>query len=317
MPAPSPSVLCVGECMVELARRPDGQYGLSFGGDTFNTAVYLARAGIPVSYATLLGDDPYSAGIVDLARTEGIDTGLIGRREGRSAGLYLIETNAAGERSFHYWRDRAPARELLDGPPDADRVAAAMAEASHVYLSGVTLSLYQPPALERLAAALAAARSAGARVVMDGNYRPRGWGGDRERARRVLEQFWRLADIVLPSLEDETLLWGDGDAAAAMARLSGLGVGEIVVKQGPDGASFPSEGGIEHVPIPAPVAAVDTSAAGDSFNAAYLARRIAGGTAREAVLAGHRLAGVVVQHRGAIVPRAATAAVLGVRDRGL
>ena len=304
-------MLCIGECMVELARGPDSRYGLAFGGDTFNTAVYLARAGVGVSYATLLGDDPYSAGIIELAGAEGVGTDLIGRRPGRSAGLYLIETTADGERSFHYWRERAPARELLDAPADADRIAAAMLGASHVYLSGVTLSLYPPPALDRLAAALTAARTGGARVVMDGNYRPRGWGGDGERARAQFERFWRLADVALPSLEDLTLLWGDADASAAVARLAGLGIGEIVVKEGPDGASIGGPGGAERVPVPAPVAAVDTSAAGDSFNAAYLARRISGGTVREAVLAGHRLASVVVQHRGAIVPRAATEAVLG------
>lgn len=304
-------VVALGECMVELARGADGRFGLSYGGDTFNTAVYLARAGVAVAYATLLGDDPYSEAIVALARAEGVDTSLIGRRAGRVAGLYLIETTASGERTFHYWRERAPARELLEPSPEADRVAAALAGASHVYLSGITLSLYTPAALDRLAEALATARAQGARLVMDGNYRPRGWGGDRDRARAVIERFWRLADVALPSLEDEMLLWGDSDAGAAIARLRALGVVEIVVKCGPSGAVAATPDGLLEVPVPAPVTAVDTSAAGDSFSAAWLAARMRGAGPREAVLAGHRLASVVVQHRGAVVPRAATAAALG------
>lgn len=306
----STRVVAMGECMVELARGSDGRYGLSFGGDTFNTAVYLARAGVDVAYATLLGDDPYSDGIVALADMEGVDTALIGRREGRSAGLYLIETSGTGERTFHYWRDRSPARELLEPSPDADRVAAALAEAGHIYLSGITLSLYSAAALDRLAVVLADARRRGVRVVMDGNYRPRGWGGDRDRARAVFERFWRLADVALPSLEDEALLWGDADGRASIARLARLGIGEIVVKCGPAGALFATADGIVEVPVPATVAAVDTSAAGDSFNAAWLAARLTGVEPREAVLAGHRLAGVVVQHRGAVVPREATAPAL-------
>src|SRR5437016_4378435 len=52
-------VVAIGEVMIEMARGSDGRFGMACGGDTFNTAVYLARAGIDVSYATALGDDPY------------------------------------------------------------------------------------------------------------------------------------------------------------------------------------------------------------------------------------------------------------------
>ncbi len=299
-------VVSIGECMVELARGADGRFGLAYGGDTFNTAVYLARCGMPVSYATALGDDPYSAGIMALAKVEGIDTALIEIVQGRMPGLYLIETTAAGERTFHYWRDRSPARELLEGPA-AERIAAALPKARAVLFSGITLSLYSAGGLDRLAQALSAAKASGAHIVMDGNFRPRGWNGDLARARSVFARFWALADVALPTLEDETMLWGDRRPDDVVERLRGFGIAEIVVKQGADGATCVADGTTVHVPIPEKVQAVDTSAAGDSFNAAYLAARLRGGGAQAAVLAGHRLAGVVVQHRGAIAPRAATA----------
>lgn len=322
-------IVSIGECMVELARGADGRFGLAYGGDTFNTAVYLARAGEAVSYATALGDDPYSAAIAALARKEGVGTGLIAVVPGRSPGLYLIETNAGGERTFHYWRDRSPARELFDSEASAHPVAAAMATARIVYFSGITLSLYGAAALDRFEAAIRAARGAGAAVVMDGNYRPRGWGGDLARARQTFERFWRLADIALPTFDDEAMLWGDADPHASIARLGALGVREIAVKQGAEGAVCavidqpvsgratapphvaPASLAANHVPIPQKVAAIDTSAAGDSFNAAYLAARLDGASVTAAALAGHRLAGVVVQHRGAIAPREATVSVLG------
>lgn len=302
-------IVSVGECMVELARGSDGRFGLAYGGDTFNTAVYLARAGTAVSYATALGDDPYSTGIVALARDEGIGTELIEIRPGRMPGLYLIETTASGERTFHYWRDRSPARELFDGP-SADRMVAAFKTAELIVFSGVTLSLYSAQGLDRFAGALTAARNAGVTIAMDGNYRPRGWAGDVARARATFGRFWRLTDMALPTLEDETMLWGDMDPAAVIARLTSLGATEVVVKQGADGATFGYQGEQRHVPIPEKVAAIDTTAAGDSFNAGYIAARRQGETPAAAVLAGHRLAGVVVQHRGAIAPREATAAVL-------
>lgn len=302
-------VVSVGECMVELSRGSDQRFGLGYGGDTFNTAVYLTRAGVEVAYATALGDDPYSGGILDLARREGVATDLILTVPGRLPGLYLIETIADGERSFWYWRDRAPARELFE-LAGADRIAEGFREAALVYFSGVTLSLYSPTGLDRFAAALQAAKGAGAKVAMDSNYRPRGWGGEIDRARRTFERFWRLADIAMPTLEDEQALWGDEDAAATADRLKGLGVLEVVVKMGARGAFVTSGGTGEIVPAEANVRAVDTTAAGDSFNAAYLAARKSGASARQAAARGNKLAAAVIQHRGAIVPAHATAPVL-------
>lgn len=299
--------IAIGECMVELARGSDGRFSQSFGGDTFNTAVYLARAGVPTAYATALGDDPYSTGILRLADAEGVDISLISIRPGRMPGLYLIETSLTGERTFFYWRDRAPARELPDSE-DWPKAAAAITSARLVYLSGITLSLFSADGLDRLADALRSARAAGALVAMDGNYRPRGWSGDAARARTTMERFWRLASIALPTFDDEAALWGDREVGETLRRLAALGLGEIALKQGALGAALRTGDGVRlDVPVPAPIAPIDTTAAGDSFNAAYLALRLAGRAPLEAALAGHRLAGIVIAHRGAIVPATATA----------
>ena len=311
------AVVAIGECMVELSRASDGRFSLAFGGDTFNTAVYVARLGIPIAYATRLGDDPYSAGIVALGQEEGVDTSLIVQVPGRNAGLYLIETAANGERSFHYWRDRAPARELFDTPQSAAAVVAAMQSARLVYFSGITLSLYADAALERFWQALAEARAAGATIAFDGNFRPRGWDGGSpagfERARATYRRFLSLVDIALPSIDDEAKLWGDGSAEDCFERLQRLGVRDIVLKCAEHGAIVSTGNGHRyeqtHVPVPAVVAAVDTTAAGDSFNAAYLASHLKGRAAPDAAALGHRLAAVVVSHRGAIVPPSVTAAV--------
>src|ERR1700753_3760351 len=96
-------VVAIGEVMIEMSRGNDGRFGMSCGGDTFNTAVYLARAGLDVSYATALGDDPYSDSIVAMASAEGVKTDLMLRVPGRLPGLYMIETDPKGERRFRYW----------------------------------------------------------------------------------------------------------------------------------------------------------------------------------------------------------------------
>jgi 2-dehydro-3-deoxygluconokinase len=298
------SVICVGEVMIELARGADNRYGLSFGGDTFNTAVYLARSGVNAAYASALGDDPYSGALLSLAAAEGVNSDLVVRVPGRMPGLYLIETDSNGERTFFYWRDTSPARDLFE-LPEWSAVGEALVAARLIYFSGITLSLYSNTGLGRFLAALELARKQGALVAFDGNFRPRGWKGDLARARTVFAEALKRVDIALPTFEDEAVLWGDANPDATIARLQAFGIGEIVVKNGSGSAVCADKNGSETVPVPEVVEPVDTTAAGDSFNAGYLAARLKGESPAAAAGAAHGLAGQVIRHRGAIMPRAA------------
>jgi 2-dehydro-3-deoxygluconokinase len=298
-------LVSIGECMVELSRRADG-FSLAFGGDTFNTAVYASRLGLGAAYATALGDDPYSDAILALARSESVEVDAVPRLAGRLPGLYLIETDARGERRFFYWRSEAPARQLFE-LQDGKALETLLGSARFVYFSGITLSLYSDEGLDRFEAALAQARAGGARIVFDGNYRPRGWKGDGERARRTFARFLAHVDIALPTFDDEQALWGDATPTDTLARLARFRIGETVIKHGPDGATISADGTVTSVPVPSRVTPVDTTAAGDSFNAGYLAGRADGRDPAGAALIGHRLAAMVIGHRGAIVPREATA----------
>jgi 2-dehydro-3-deoxygluconokinase len=299
-------VITIGEVMVELARGSDGRFGMSCGGDTFNTAVYLARAGIEASYATALGDDPYSDSILAMAAAENVKTDLTLRVPGRLPGLYMIETDPKGERRFRYWRGEAPARELFE-LPDWNKVAEAMVGARLIYFSGVTLSLYSNVGLGRLLAILELARQQGTKVAFDGNFRPHGWKGDLPRTRTVFMEALKRVDYALPTFDDEAVLWGDPSPEATVARMQAFGIGEVVVKNGQQSALVAVNGQQEHVPVPEVVEAVDTTAAGDSFNAGYIAARLNGESPAHAALAGHALAAQKVRYRGAIMPRDAGA----------
>ena len=289
-------VACIGECMVELREGPDGQLRRGFGGDTLNTAVYLARLGVAVDYVTALGDDAWSDEMLARWQAEGIGTGLVRRLPGRLPGLYVIQTDPQGERRFLYWRDSAAARHLFDHLDPAE-----LAGFDTLYLSGITLSIYGATARAVLFGALADARSRGTRVAFDTNFRPRGWP-DRAAAHAAYAQAYALADIVLASAEDLALL--DGDAGEAEL-LRHAATTEIVLKLDHPACRV-LHGGAELLVQAGPVAQViDTTAAGDSFAAAYLAARLRGARPEAAARAGHDLAGIVVGHPGAIAPRAA------------
>jgi 2-dehydro-3-deoxygluconokinase len=298
------TVYAIGECMIELQRSSTGM-DYRFGGDTLNAAVYMARlldpARTKVAYVTALGVDGMSDEMCASWESEGIDTGCVLRLPERLPGIYMIETDAGGERRFHYWRKDSAARHWLEAA-DAGKVLLKLAAARMVYLSGISLAILAPADRELLIAALAQCRAAGGSVVFDNNYRPRLWESPAEAAavyRRVLAH----CDIALLTLDDEVALYGPHDAMAAIERTRQLGVGEVVVKQGGEPCVVWA-GGEAIAVAPAPVAeVVDTTAAGDSFGGAYLAARLSGATPEQAAQAGHRLAGAVIRHRGAIIPR--------------
>ncbi len=301
-----PRAVSVGEAMVELVRGGDGRFGIGCAGDTFNVAVYLARAGIDAAFATALGDDPFSETILALAAAEGIANDLVLRLHGRLPGLTLVDTDQTGVRHRYDWRGEAPARELFE-LPDWGRVAEGLAKAKLVYFSGITLSLYSNIGLGRFLTLIEMARQQGVKVAFDGNFRPRGWHGDLSRTRTVFMQALKRVDMALPTYDDEAVLWGDPSPEATVERLQAFGIAEIVVKNGPNSALVASGGRSEFVPVPEVVVPVDTTAAGDSFNAGYIAARLSGKGPAEAAAAAHHLAGQVIRHRGALMPRATAA----------
>ena len=262
--------------------------------------MYLARLGVAVDYVTALGDDPWSDEMESTWREEGVGTDLVRRVKGRLPGLYVIQTDAAGERRFTYWRDSAAARIVFD-LPDAPALGAALAGFDLLYFSGITLSIYGEAGRARLFAAAEATRKRGGRVAFDTNFRPRGWP-DRDIARLLYREAFAHADFILASTEDLALLF-DEDGEAELHQHGAAA--EIVLKLAEPSVRVKLDG-MDTLVTAAPAAnLVDTTAAGDSFAAAYLAARLRGASTVAAAQAGHRLAGIVVQYPGAIIPRAA------------
>ncbi len=294
-------VACIGECMIELRPAPGGLYSRGFGGDTLNTAVYLARLGVETDYITALGDDTLSDEMIAGWKAEGIGTSRVAQLKGKLPGIYLIETDAKGERKFFHWRESAAARRLMDLAETADMLAS-LTSYDVIYLSAITLSILDEIGRTRLIAALRQARANGARVAFDTNFRARGWP-DLDVARKVFREAFESADIVLASTEDLLPLYPGEKDDSLMARIPGQ---EVVMKLGEPASIVRFEGGSQPVKADAvtkPV--VDTTAAGDSFAAAYIAARLGGADPVQAARAGHRLAGVVVCYAGAIIPRSA------------
>lgn len=290
----------VGECMVEMAPAVGAdEYKLGFAGDTFNTAWY-AKALSPSCnsrFVSRVGSDDASDKMLAMMTKSGIDTGHILRSADRSVGLYLISLND-GERSFSYWRDSSAARQLAD---DKAALAAATEDSDVVYFSGITMAILTPNGRETLLDVVAQARAAGKTTVFDSNLRPRLW----ESAKTMCDTVMRasaVSDIVLPSYDDEVDHFGDANITATRDRYLAAGATTVIVKNGEGDVHFSHAGHTGHETPPPAKAVVDTTSAGDSFNAGFLIGLHQTGSVSDAILKAAQVAGHVISQKGALVP---------------
>ena len=288
-------LLCIGEAMAELRQAP-GQDGfvVGFAGDTYNTAVYAKRClgtNGSVGFMSRIGSDPLSKALLATAQAEGLDTRTISQDDQYNLGLYSVSTDAAGERSFHYWRNQSAARRL----PTED-----VSRARVIYLSGITMAILSPEQRQNLIRTLRRVKGQ-CEIAYDSNYRPKLWES-RQVAQAVTEQMWELADLAFPSTDDEMALFNDASEDSVVARFEQGRFAACTLKRAARGPLSLTHKG----PLPAFLPAsnvVDTTAAGDSFNGGYLAARLSGQGEADCLLAGHELAARIVGVSGAIEPR--------------
>ena len=301
-----PKVAVIGECMLELnlASQPENSNRtpavLAYGGDTLNTSIYLSRLNAKVDYVTALGDDLMSDWMVSQWQAESVGCDHVYREPNAVPGLYMINVDDEGERSFNYWRANSPASRLFDGAKSV-ALFAALEQYDYLYLSGISIAILKPEVRTKLIEFLTQFKAKGGKVIFDGNYRPNLWQSTEE-AMNCYKALYSLTDIALPTLEDEQILFGYDNAEATIDAIMMLGATEIVLKMGEDGCLYSSDSKMGFVPTKK-VSVVDTTSAGDSFNAGYLATRLKGLSVVASCEAGHILASTVIQHRGAVIPK--------------
>jgi 2-dehydro-3-deoxygluconokinase len=302
-------IACIGEVMIELAASESTANGrevkaLSYAGDTYNTVVTLARLGTDTAYVTRLGDDHYSDAIIARLQAEQIDTKSIVHQAGTVPGLYMIHNSPDGEREFFYWRSQAPARQLFSQQQEIAMLEETHSDCDMIYLSGITLAVISTQARQQLLAFLRRFKERGGQVAFDSNYRPRLWQTP-EQAQQAMSELLSVTDLALLTLDDEELLWGDeGDAIEAVKqRYADDGIAEIVLKRGAEDVIILNGDQQTRVAVPKVANIVDTTAAGDTFNAGYLAARSAGESAEAAAAQACRCARVIIQHRGGVIDR--------------
>jgi 2-dehydro-3-deoxygluconokinase len=292
----SPSLVCLGEPMIEFnrPREGDGRIWLQgFGGDTSNAAIAAARQGATAGYVTSLGRDWMGDAFIALWQAEGVDAGAVVRHDTAPTGVYFVTHSAQGHQ-FDFLRKGSAASLMTPGDLSLPYIAGARM----LHLSAISQAIGEN-ARHTCRAAVDAARSAGVRVAYDTNLRLRLW--DLGAARRTVDETMALVDIALPSLDDSRQLTGLESPDAIVDFYLGLGPELVALKMGGDGALVANRERRIHLP-PHRVAAVDATGAGDTFDGAFLARLLAGDDLDAAARYANVAAALSTEGYGAVTP---------------
>ena len=292
-------ILSIGECMAEFS--PDeqlGKFNLGFAGDTFNTAWYIANnhADVNSAYFSKVGDDELSDQMLKFMSDNQVDTTYIKKVAGSTIGLYLISL-VNGERTFSYWRNKSAATFLGQ---NVDDVGNAMKKQDMIYFSGITLAILDQNSRKNLFSCLKSARRAGKKIAFDPNLRPKLWNDKKEMC-DVIMAGANLSDIILPSFEDEATWFLDADPMSTLARYQNVGAETVVVKNAGDPVSFWSQHGTGTYLVESVEKIIDSTAAGDSFNAEILVGLLREIPLADAINNAANLAKKVLMGQGALV----------------
>lgn len=300
------TVAAIGEVMIELSPSPASSehnrelLALGYAGDSFNTAVYLSRLGIKTDYITQLGDDYYSDKVLNYLAREKIGTSLIRQVPETRPGLYLIRNSVDGERAFYYWRNQSPARKIFSDIEHRQALFKQLMQFDYLYLTGISLAIIEPGDRTSVFEFLQRYREGGGKVIFDSNYRPGLWS-DKEVTQSTINTAMNYTDIALLTLDDEQLLWDIESADDCLALHSQRSVPEIVIKRGRRSVIAKLEGRQVEIEVPTVNNIVDTTGAGDTFNAGYLAGRLKGLTVEDSIALANKCAAQTIQYRGAII----------------
>lgn len=282
-------ILSIGEVMLEMSDLGGGLYKKSFAGDSFNMAHYLnavSAGAIRADYLTAVGGDTLSDACLEFIEQHGVSTKYCLRDTSRTLGMFILSNDAAGEKQYSYWRGQSAARHLFDDVQNLQNY-------DWIYLSGITAAITRNT--QNLIESLVTSK---AQIIYDFNHRHLLW--TPEDARRFAANLIPMATVVKISDDELDLLYPEQTLRSLSEQYPNA---EWVLTCGGSRAEVWCAGTQKALTEFEPVQKViDSSAAGDSFIAAYLTAKIGGENAEAGLNLGHSVASQVVCAKGSIVP---------------
>jgi 2-dehydro-3-deoxygluconokinase len=285
---PPARVLTVGETMALLDPTTDGeiesrmQFSLRVAGAETNFAIAMTRLGIPVTWVSRLGDDPFGDVVYKTLATEGIDLSYV-HRDDSPTGLFFKWRTASSSHVIYRRRGSAASHIEPSDVPDPAFDGAAL-----VHLTGITMAL----GASARATVVDVARRAHARgipVTFDPNYRPALWS-DPDEAAAAQRSVLGFVEWYLCGLDEGCRLWRATDADSLFAGLESAGVARAVVRIGSEGVLVNDSRAVTHVAPERLEEVIDEVGAGDGFAAGFAYGLINGWAPTDCARAGNLIA---------------------------
>lgn len=300
----TPTVLCLGEALIDFITETTGPLSTAprflkcAGGAPANVAVGIARLGVPCGFIGKVAADPFGDFLVAALQTNGVDTRRMVRARDAPTALAFVSRTAGGERDFLFYRNLCADLQLTEKDLPLDWLQ----QARFLHIGGVGLS--SDPSRQATLRAIEYAKANRVVVSFDPNLRLDLWKDGLAECRQVVQNALRFTEIFLPSEEELLVLMNTKDLDKAVSQVLELGPRVVCVKQGPKGAFVTIKSpdgrleGFRQAAFMVPV--VDTTGAGDGFNAGLVAGLASGMSLPVAVRQGTGVAALVITKKGAM-----------------
>ena len=293
MSEPSIDLVGIGECLAEFSFIGDGNYSLGYSGDVLNALAAAGRLGLSTGLITAIGDDPFLSGLVDILDEEHIDLSHAPILKGKPNGVYFVYVNESGGPSFHFLRKDSAARESFVCQPLSEIIDYVLS-ARALLFSSIPLAVMKER--EKIFEMLAAVKGKTI-IAFDLNVRRALWP-DFQDLISMFSLLAPLVDVLFVTNEDDEILFGPRDMRDAMDDYKQRGFQQVIIRRGGDSTLAFADGESFQGPVPRVASIVDTTGAGDVFNAGYIAAMLRGHPAYECAALGNATAAASVDSRG-------------------
>ncbi len=292
------NVCSIGEAMIEISNIKNSLYNQSFAGDTLNFCNYLDKKKLNAFFLSAIGKSEINQSLLDFIRSKNISTKYIKQINQFEVGLYLIKNKDNGEKQFFYWRDESVAKHYFNNI-DFVNLYKELKNFDYIYFSGITLSIIHTSKLNNFIKLLKLLKRKKIKIVFDFNIRPSRW--NKKNLNIFLDSVLKFVDICFLSGEDMNYWKNKNDIKSYE---------QIVRKYKLKHSIFRKNAKFTYVFLNKTryvfknkllKRVVDTSGAGDGFNAAYLSNFIVNNDPLLALKAGSSLGSKIVMKKGAIV----------------
>ena len=292
------NVCSIGEAMIEISNIKNSLYNQSFAGDTLNFCNYLDKKKLNAFFLSAIGKSEINQSLLNFVKSKKISTKYIKQINQFELGLYLIKNKDNGEKQFFYWRDESAAKHYFNNI-DFLNLYKELKNFDYIYFSGITLSIIHISKLNNFIKLFKQLKSKKIKIVFDFNIRPSRW--NKKNLNIFLDSVLKFVDICFLSGEDMNY-WKNKNNIKSYE--------QIVRKYKLKHSIFRKNSKFTYVFLNKTryvfrnkllEKVVDTSGAGDGFNAAYLSNFIVNNDPVLALKAGSSLGSKIVMKKGAIV----------------